>query len=157
GHFYNGRKGLGAAFLAGELAIGATALGLFIKRVSHCDRLSGYQAGSLYCEGLGREEGVALRNAEQTFGILFLGSLALDVVLAQALFRPYATVKRTRVRRSELGGASDDAGKGAKPPAAGKERPGAPSSRLRSSDIRQVAPAFTLVPGGGGLGVEIRF
>jgi hypothetical protein len=158
GHFYNGRKGLGAAFLAGEVAIGVAALGLFIKRVTVCDRLSGFQAGSLYCL-INRDKGLAIRNWEQGMGIAFLGSLALDVVLAQVLFQPHVTVKRTRVRRSELiGGADGDAGARAKKPSEGaKDGPGAPSSRLRSHDILRVTPAPTLVPGGGGLGVELRF
>lgn len=157
GHFYNGRKALGAVFLAGELAIGAAALGLFIARVSRCDRLSGYQPGSLFCT-INEKEGLALRNAEQAMGIIFLGSLALDVVLAQVLFRPFSTVKRTRVRRSELSGSEGDDKTGAKRPAKGSGgAPGAPSSRLRRSDILQVTPASTLVPGGGGLGVKIRF
>lgn len=157
GHFYNGRKGLGAAFLAGELAVGATALGLFIARVTRCNRLSGYQFGSLFCT-INEQEGLALRNAEQTMGIIFLGAIALDIVLAQALFRPFATVKRTRVRRSELGGVVGDDQAGGKKPAKGPAgKPGAPSSRLRSHDILQVTPASTLVPGGGGLGVKIRF
>lgn len=157
GHFYNGRKGLGAAFLAGEVAIGATALGLFIARVSRCERLSGYQPGSLYCQNLSEDEGLALRNAEQTFGIIFLGSIALDIVLAQVLFRPYVTVKRNRVRRSELGGVVGDEAGGTKPAQKGPNGAGAPSSRLRRSDILRVTPASTLVPGGGGLGVKIRF
>lgn len=155
GHFYNGRKALGAVFLAGELAIGGAALGLFIARVLRCDRLSGYQPGSLVCE-IGEKQGLALRNAEQAMGIIFLGSVALDIVLAQALFRPFSTMKRTRVRRSELSGGEVETG-GKKPAKTPGKASGAPSSRLRRSDILQVTPATTLVPGGGGLGVKIRF
>ncbi|MDC0720085.1 hypothetical protein [Nannocystis bainbridge] len=155
GHFYNGRKGLGAAFLAGELAIGAAALGLFIVRVSSCERLNGYQPGSLFCEGWSQQQGLNLRNAEQTMGIIFLGGLALDIVLAQILFRPFTTAKRVRVPRSELKGDDDTSGK--KPPQAPTGNPGQRSSRLYRSDKLQVAPAPALVPGGGGLGVKIRF
>lgn len=155
GHFYNGRKGLGAAFLAGELAIGAAALGLFITRVTSCQRSNGYQPGSLTCD-LPESSGLALRNAEQAMGTIFLGAMALDIVLAQILFRPFTTVKRVRVPRSELKGDDDDAG-GKKPGKAPAGKPGPRSSELRRSDILQVAPAPTFVPGGGGLGVKIRF
>ncbi|HEY8379158.1 MAG TPA: hypothetical protein VIK91_21845 [Nannocystis sp.] len=151
GHFYNGRKGLGAAFLAGEAAIGITALALLIVRVGRCDRLAGFTPGSLYCEG-DRDETLAIRNAEQGMGIVFFSAVALDIVLAQILFRPYLTLKRSRVRRSELGAEGD--GGGAAPSGKG---PGAPSSRLRSRDILRLSPAPAYVPGGGGLGVTLRF
>ncbi|WAS98997.1 hypothetical protein [Nannocystis punicea] len=157
GHFYNGRKGLGGVFLASELALGATALGLFITRALACDRLNGYQPGSLVCDLPDGGPGLAIRNAEQTMGILFLGSLALDIVLAQILFRPFSTAKRVRVPRSELKGDDDDARGKKKPAKEPTAKPGPRSSGLRRSDILQIAPAPTLVPGGGGLGVKIRF
>ena len=32
-------------------------------------------------------------------GLFFLGTVALDIILAQVTFRPFLTVKSTRVRR----------------------------------------------------------
>lgn len=151
GHFYNGRKGLGAAFLAGEAVIGGVALGLFIVRASRCDRTAGFKPGSLSCEG-DREQTLDIRNAEQGMAIAFLGALALDIVLAQVLFRPYITLKRDRVRRGDLNAGDGDGPRG-RP--AGK--PGPPSSRLRDRDTLRLSPAPAYVPGGGGLGFKLRF
>jgi len=154
GHFYNGRRGLGAAFLSGELVFGSVALGLFIARSFNCTRTKGFQVGSLECKGSGNgEEVVRRRNAEQAMGLFFLGAVALDIVLAQVTFRPYLTVKSTRVRRQDLGAEPDD--KSRRGGRTGKE-PRA-SSRTRSHDILHVAPAPAYIPGGGGLGVTLRF
>jgi len=89
-------------------------------------------------------------------GLIFVGTIALDIVLAQVLFRPYVTVSKGRVRRSDLDAGADEAQGGrrsrGRPPGAG-----APSSRLRSRDILRAAPVPALLPGGAGLGVHIRF
>lgn len=156
GHFYNGRRGLGAAFLAAEAVFGATGLGLLIYRLGQCDRTAGFKAKSLVCQG-DREEILARRNAEQTMGLLFVGTLALDVVLAQILFRPYVTVSKGRVRRSELDAGGDEAGAGRRPRGGKPAGAGAPSSRLRRRDILRAAPAPAFIPGGAGLGVYVRF
>ena len=155
GHFYNGRKGLGAAFLAAEALFGGAGLGLLIYRLGQCDRTAGFKAGSLVCQG-DRDQILLRRNAEQAMGLIFVGTIALDIVLAQVLFRPYVTVSKGRVRRSDLDTGADEAQGGrrsrGRPPGAG-----APSSRLRSRDILRAAPVPALLPGGAGLGVHIRF
>lgn len=147
GHFYNGRKGLGAAFLGAELVFGGAGLGLLIARLFACNRDNGYQPGSLTCSGDGAAV-VARRNAEQAMGLFFLGTVALDVILAQVTFRSVLTIKTTRVRRSELD---------AKKPAAASPGPGKPSSRVRTRDILRVRPRPALVPGGAGFGVSLEF
>lgn len=163
GHFYNGRRTLGATFLAGELLFGGAGLGLLIARVLTCTRTDGFRPESLQCQGEG--EGVPVRRrrqAEEWMGWFFIGSVALDVVLAQVTFRPYLTVKTTRVRRRDLD-AAPDAGK---PGGAGRDQPvgdpktsqrGPQRSRLRTRDILQASPVPTFVPGGGGIGVSLRF
>ncbi len=159
GHFYNGRKGLGAAFLAGELVFGSAALGLFIARSFNCTRTKGYTFGSLQCQGTDPDPVVHRRNAEQTMGLFFLGAVALDIVLAQVTFRPYLTVKSTRVRRQDLAAEPDDDDKTRRggPRKPGDRKQPRPSSRIRTRDILQAAPAPAFIPGGGGLGVILRF
>ena len=149
GHFYNGRKALGATFLAAELVFGGAALGLFIARSFNCTRTKGFTFGSLQCQGTGPGEPVVhRRNAEQAMGLFFIGTVALDIILAQVTFRSVLTIKTTRVRRSELD---------AKKPAAASPGPGKPSSRVRTRDILQVRPHPAFLPGGAGLGVSLRF
>jgi hypothetical protein len=156
GHFYNGRKGLGAAFLSAELVFGGAGLGLLIARLFACSRSNGYQAGSLTCSGDGAAV-VARRNAEQAMGLFFLGTVALDIVLAQVTFRSVLTIKTTRVRRSELDARKADpkAQKPGTPPAPGAA--GRPSSRVRTRDILRVRPRPAMVPGGAGFGVTLEF
>lgn len=159
GHFYNGRKALGATFLAAEALFGGVGLGLLIYRQTECDRTAGFTSGSLVCQG-NREAILARRNAEQAMGLFFVGTLALDIVLAQVLFRPYITVSKGRVRRSELDTGDDERRRGAAPRTRGARDPAAgraPSSRLRTRDILRAAPAPALIPGGAGLGVNVRF
>jgi len=156
GHFYNGRRGLGAAFLSGELVFGGVALGLFIARSFNCTRTRGFQFGSLECKGSGNGDAVvARRDAEQAMGLFFLGAVALDIVLAQVTFRPYLTVKSTRVRRQDLETDTDaEKRRGLRPGQAKEPRP---RSRTRTRDILQAAPAPAYIPGGGGLGLTLRF
>lgn len=159
GHFYNGRKGLGALFLASEIAFGGVGLAMLLWRQTYCERTAGFQRGSLQCEG-DRETVVLRRNVEQTFGLIFIGTVALDILIAQLTFRPYLTVKKSRVRRSELDAATDDAAPGRPGRKAGDKAPapaGAPRARLRTRDILRVAPAPAFVPGGAGLGLRIGF
>jgi hypothetical protein len=159
GHFYNGRKGLGAAFLSAELVIGGAGLGLLIARLFDCSRDNGYKPGSLTCSGEGKAI-VARRNAEQAMALTFLGVVALDIVLAQVGFRSVLTVKTTRVRRSDLDArkaAGDRRGAPKAAPAAAPGAPGKPSSRVRTHDILQVRPGPALIPGGAGFAVAVRF
>jgi len=157
GHFYNGRRGLGAAFLASELVFGGVGLGLLIARSFNCNREKGYRPGSLSCQGEGLGEPVvAQRNAEQAMGLFFLGTLALDVLIAQITFRPFLTVKSTRVRRKDLEAAPDDDPATKKEGPRGDKKP-ARRSRLESRDILQARPTPAFIPGGGGLGFSLRF
>ncbi len=179
GHFYNGRKGLGATFLASEAIFGGIGLGLLIARSFRCQRARGFQRGSVECQVQGVDDGRSLvvrRNVEQAMGLFFVGVVALDIVLAQVTFRPYLTVKTTRVRRQDLGkddsetrpqrrrapGRGAPATRDAKPPAPAAPRatPGATPSTGPATvdrDILRVTPAPILVPGGGGLGVALQF
>jgi len=164
GQFYNGRKGLGAAFLASEVVFGGVGLGLLIARTFNCSRQNGYQPGSLSCIGTGAGAPVVRqRNAEQAMGLFFLGTVALDILIAQITFRPYLTVKSTRVRRSDLEAGADEnrenreqKGPRGDTPARRGDTP-ARRSRIDTRDILRVAPAPAFIPGGGGLGVSLRF
>ncbi len=160
GHFYNGRKGLGAAFLASELAFGGVGIGLFIARSFVCSREGlSFKPGALTCQGEGAGLSVVRqRNAEQTMGLLFLGTVALDSVLAQVTFRPFLTVKSMRVPRHKLDQGTDDTEKTPrKRPGKAERNPSTPTSRARTRDILQVSPAPAYVPGGAGFGVSLRF
>lgn len=185
GHFYNGRKGLGAAFLASELVFGGVGLGLFIARTFNCSREGlSFKPGALTCQGEGAGTSVVRqRNAEQAMGLFFLGTVALDIVLAQVTFRPFLTVRTSRVRRQDLDKNGDpDAGAPRRrpgrrnnaadskpaatpattpapgtPPAATGTMPPPPSSSVRTRDILRVSPTPAFVPGGAGLGLAIRF
>lgn len=155
GHFYNGRKKLSAVFLASELAIGGVGLGLYIARLLDCDRTAGFQPGSLVCEGTkGTIED--RRNAEQWMASIFLGTVVLDVLLAQVTFRSFLTVKKTRVRRQDLDAAPAE-DQTTRPGARPAPAPAQPRSRTRTRDILRVAPAPALVPAGGGFGVTLKF
>lgn len=161
GHFYNGRKGLGAAFLATELVVGAVGLGLFVARSFACEREGlSFKRGSLTCQGEGAGQAVVnLRNAEQTMSLVFLGTVALDIILAQVTFRPFLTVKSTRVRRQDLDKNGDPDAANAPRKRRGKPGSAPPpaTSRVRTRDILRVSPTPTFVPGGAGLGFKIRF
>jgi hypothetical protein len=155
GQFYNGRKGLGAAFLTAELVFGGAGLGLLIARLFDCNRENGFQPGSLMCNGTDAKI-EARRDAEQAMGLFFIGTMALDIVVAQVTFRSVLTIKTTRVRRSDLEGKKQPAAPGAAPKAAPTPS-GRPSSRVRTRDILQVRPHPAFLPGGAGLGVSLRF
>jgi len=152
GQFYNGRKGLGAAFLTAEVVFGGVGLGLLIARLFDCSRDDGYRPGSLTCNGTDAEI-EARRNAEQAMGLFFLGTVALDIVVAQVTFRSVLTIKTTRVRRSDLERKNQPAGAGT--PAA--KPAGKPTSRLRTRDILQVRPRPAYLPGGAGFGLSLHF
>ncbi|MCX4244550.1 hypothetical protein [Paraliomyxa miuraensis] len=114
GHFYNGEPVLGGVFLGAEAVLGATGLGLILVRkvVDGCDRTDGFERGSLECAA-GRDLDAILRRrkAEEVVGWLFLGTIALDIFLAQYRFRPYKTQSVGRVPRKELdaeGGGGDE-------------------------------------------------
>lgn len=145
GHFYNGDLALGGVFLGAEAILGATGLGLILVRkvVDGCDRTDGFQRGSLECAA-GRDLDAILRRrkAEEAIGWVFLGTIALDIFLAQYRFRPFKTQAVGRVPRKEL-----DAG-------------GAPADGRRRRDRK---PRAKVRPTGGGgphglsLGVRVEF
>jgi hypothetical protein len=166
GHFYNGRKGLGAAFLASELVFGGVGLGLFIARSFNCAREGlSFKPGALTCQGEGAGTSVVRqRNAEQAMGLFFLGAVALDIVLAQVTFRPFLTTKSSRMRRQDLDDNGDPDASNAprrRPGRNGKGKagttPSPPSGRVRTRDILRVSPAPAYIPGGAGFGVSLRF
>src|SRR5690606_11357960 len=76
-----------------------------------CTRTNGFAPKSLVCtfEGATEEERPRLedhveniRNAEIVMGYLLLGSIVLDIVLAQVLFRPETVEDRGMKTREEL-------------------------------------------------------
>lgn len=102
GHFYNGRRKLGLAFLGTELALGASALSLLLYRVYGlgCRRTKGFAPGSLRCDVAEDKAQLThrVRNAEQVMGLLFFGSLLADIVVAQITFKAH-TLSSRRQRR----------------------------------------------------------
>lgn len=112
GHFYNGDRAIGGAFLGAEAIIGAAGLGLILYRTvaDGCRREEGFQRGSLVCANRNLDAILRRRKAEEALGWVFIGSLALDVFLAQYRFRPFKTETVDRVPRRELdaGGAPGD-------------------------------------------------
>lgn len=112
GHFYNGDRLLGGLFLGGEALIGGVGLGLILYRTvaDGCRREEGYQRGSLICANQDLDGILRRRKAEEAIGWVFLGTIALDVFLAQYRFRPFKTESVDRVPRRELdaGGAPGD-------------------------------------------------
>lgn len=150
GHFTNGRRGLGAGFLVAEVALGGTALSLLLTRTFayDCERTAGFRPGSLQCSpppDVSPERVVAVRNAEQTIGLLFLGTLVADVVVGQILFEPYAQISAKRVPRREL---DADAA-----PTRGPKR----GTRRRDAARLHVSPSAGPTTRGFGFGVRLRF
>ncbi len=160
GHFYNGEPGLGGAFLATELAIGAAGLGLLIRRnvVDGCRRTRGFQGGSLVCDlrgdadldGSRREGLVRRRKAEEFMGWALLVAVAIDIVIAQVRFKPFKTntVKRRPRRELDREAAGANAASGPDLPRR-RTRPRGPRASLRA--------APTVGPQGVGLGMDVRF
>lgn len=138
GHFYNGEPALGGSFLAAEVILGGAGLGLILYRTiaDGCRREEGFQRGSLVCANRDLDAILRRRKAEEALGWVFLGSLALDVFLAQYRFRPFKTESVERVPRREL----DASGA----PGDGRRRRGRkPRANVRPS-IGAPARGFTL-------------
>jgi hypothetical protein len=159
GHFYNGNPALGGSFLAAELIFGAVGLGLIIRRsvVDGCRRTRGFQSGSLVCDIRGEDDAEVIehrrdqiarrRKAEEVMGWFLLGTVALDILIAQILFEPTKTRTVKRAPRNELDAEGKSASGKRRP--GDKARPGRPRARFRG------APSFG--PHGVGLGFDVRF
>ncbi len=160
GHFYNGnvtRKGtttreekrnigLGATFMLAEAGFGLTGLGLLLWRttVAGCSREGGFATGSLHCtfeDPNARGKVFRRRRAEEWMGWFFLSTMALDVLVAQLLFKPVTTTSIDRKPRNELD----------------REQSGKPSQPRKRRPRAQVRPTPAFLPAGGGIGVDIRF
>lgn len=153
GQFYNGNKYLGASFAAVEAATGITALGLLIARTQICNRRSpfDFSSGALTCRGE-QSKYLAIRNAEQGMAIAFLSAVVLDIVIAQITFKPYRLEKRQQIKRKDLESLPLD------PPSKLEKRKQQRSRKHQRLDVlRQARPVPTYVPGGGGVGVHLRF
>ena len=155
GQFYNGDIALGATFVSVEVAFGATGLGLLLYRTINdgCRRTRGFQRGSLVCTNSNTDAVANRRQAEEAMGWFFIGTIALDILIAQLRFEPFETTEVRRVPRRELesGGSGGDSrrrrtrrGKKGK---AGKKSTRGPTFR----------PIVAGSPDGGQLGVSIRF
>lgn len=156
GHFYNGDRALGAAFLSTEVAIGLTGIALLLQRTvtDRCDRTSGWQPESLSCDPRNsrttQDAIVSRRKAEEAMAWLFLGTVVLDVLIAQARFRPYEIASVRRVKRRDL-----DSSGGAPVPDDARRKRREKKSRGKPRATIRPSPAFH--PRGGGMNVEIRF
>lgn len=152
GHFANDNYALGGTFLALEVATGAAGLGLLIYRARSlgCVRTNGFAPKSLTCTFEGEDEADRprlenhvedVRNAEIVMGYLFLGSIIVDIVVAQALFKPFTIVDKGMKSRRELEQESQ--------PDGGRRR-AKPKAKLR------IHPHPTYFPGGVGFGVTLQ-
>lgn len=162
GHFYNRNNALGATFLSSELAFGGAGLGLMLYRIFglDCARTNGFQPGSLVCIGKeNRELGKRVRNAEQTFGILFVGTMLFDVVLAQILFKSSRVVGQRPVRRGDLRALGIDASEldSIEPEPEAPAPQSKPSDGSDESAKVELRPTTTVTRGGAGFGLRLRF
>lgn len=148
GHFYNGNRGIGATFLAAEIIFGGIGIGLFAHRRANC--VQDPETGILECQGPSTSDYVVRNNVEQVFGWAVIGTLLADVIVAQVMFKPYKAQEIRRVKRSELKG--KDA-----PPPPRKKRKNRKNKHKNGRDKLQARPVPTLLPGGGGMGVSLRF
>lgn len=157
GHFTNDNYALGGTFLGLEIATGAVGLGLLIYRIAGlgCARTNGFADKSLVCIVDARDDQLPgikdyvekLRKAEEVMGYLFIGSIVVDIVVAQALFKPITIVDRGQVPRSELG-------KELQREAESDDNPGkrkAPNAKLK------LLPHPAFIPRGVGFGVTLQF
>jgi len=150
GQFYNGDIALGATFVSVEVAFGAAGLGLLLYRTlaDDCRRTRGFQSGSLVCTNPDTEAVRRRRQGEEVMGWFFLGTIALDILIAQLRFKPFETTEVRRIPRREL-----EAGGGGE--SRRRTRRGKP--RKKSSQGPTFRPIVSGRPDGGQLGVSIRF
>jgi hypothetical protein len=156
GHFYNRNNALGASFLSAEVAFGATGLALMLDRIINlkCRREgSSFTPGSMTCEppdSVSDEDVVLRRNLEQVFGFLFLGTLAVDVIVAQITFKKTRVISREEVPRKDLQRHLENA-------SSEEERKARKRRRKRRDDKVEARPAPAMIPGGAGVGLKLRF
>lgn len=153
GQFYNGDRALGGTFLGLETGFGVAGLSLLIYRVTAdgCTRTNGFQTGSLQCSPRRPTTQAAVvrrRQAEEAMAWLFLGTVVLDIVIAQIRFRPFKTTNVRFVPRRELDSSESKSSESGR---RWKRRKPARKARAK------VVPGPGVVPGGGGVGVHIRF
>lgn len=104
-HFFNGDRAIGATFLAAEAGFGIAGLSLLAVRATlhGCDRQRNFQSGSLVCNPRGdisENDVVRRRQAEEAMAWLFVGTVVLDILLAQLRFKEFEFTDS--VPRSEL-------------------------------------------------------
>lgn len=171
GHFTNGNYAIGGAFLGVEVVAGAIGIGMIIYRTTNygCVRTDGFNRKSLVCSVDAEDEELpklrkeieTVRNAETAMGYVFLGSLVLDIALAQVLFRPIEVVERGQKTRRELDAeiAAEATPDGRQPrgrePAAGPEP--APKPATEPSVRLRIHPHPTFTPTSVGFGVSMQF
>ena len=155
GHFTNDNFALGGTFLALEAATGIAALSLVVYRVRGlgCVRTNGFAPGSLVCPIENQDDQPArqdlvetVRNAETVMGYVFLGSIVLDIVVAQALFKPITVVDRGKMTREQLDRETK----------AAEDADGGPRKRRPNAKL-EIRPTPLHLPRGVGLGVHLRF
>lgn len=147
GHYYNGDIAIGASFTAVEAGAGVTGLSLLLYRViaDGCRRGGrGFRRGALVCSTDNRDSIIARRKTEEVMAWIFYVSVAIDIVVAQALFKPFETENVRRIPRNKLNS----------PGSTGRRR--RPRHR-RSNPRAQVRPTFGGSRQGAGLGVSIQF
>ena len=143
-------RALGAMFLTLEATFGIAGLALLGYRigVDGCRRTKGFQPGSLDCDprsgstvDLAAQETalVQRRQAEEGMAWAFLGTVAVDILIAQLRFEDFRieyTAPRDEVEA---------------------EQKGESSGRRRPKPRAQVRPTPAAIPRGAGLGLRVRF
>jgi hypothetical protein len=176
GHFTNGKYAIGGAFLGLEVVVGAVGIGMLIYRATNygCVRTDGFNRKSLVCSVEAEDEELPrlrneieiVRNAEAVMGYVFLGSVVLDIALAQVLFRPIEVVEKGKKTRRELEAeiasqaASDSRQPRSREPRAGGAPPQpapAPEPAAEPSVRLRILPHPTFTPTSAGFGVSMQF
>jgi hypothetical protein len=156
GHFTNDNYALGGTFLALEVTTGIAALSLLLYRVRGlgCVRTNGFAPGSVVCPIENQDDQAArqdlvenVRNAEIVMGYVFLGSIIVDIVVGQALFKPITVVDRGTRPRNQLERETD----------AASARGGARRKRPQPSATLELRPTPIHLQRGLGFGVHLRF
>ena len=140
-------RAFGAIFLIAETGFGLAGLGLLIHRNTAlgCDRTRNFQRGSLVCDpriATTENEVVRRRKIEEGMGWAFLGSIAVDILLAQIRFDAFRL--EYKKSRKELEAEQQSGGRSRR-------------RRRRSKPRAKVRPSPAFIPAGAGAGLDIRF